>query len=325
MYVIKEKPEDFIVEEIYKVDLDKKGNYSYFILEKKNWNTNDAIKAIASRLRVNEKYFNVAGIKDKQAITKQLVSVSKVSRDRLERLKIKDIQIQFVGYGKERLKLGQLFGNSFKIVVRNLDKKYDKINFIENYFDDQRFGGRNHLLGHSLVRKSYRQVCYMLRLKWEKGDYIGALRKLGKKLVRFYINSYQSWLWNRALVEYFKPRYKNFRQVEYSVGEFIFSNEQTQSIKFPIVGFLTEFDNKEIMEIYEKLMKKEKINKESFIFRDFPEISSEGNERDILIDLKDLKVKYVKDELHKSKLKAIVEFSLPAGSYATVVIKKMFS
>jgi len=325
MYVIKEKPEDFIVEEVPKVELEKKGDYLYFILEKKNWNTIDAIKVIAARLKVKEKYFNVAGIKDKKAITRQVVSVSRVNRNRLESLKIKDLKIEFLGYGFERLKLGQIFGNKFRIIVRNLDKEYDKINFIENYYDDQRFGGRNHLLGHGLVRKEYRKICYMLRLKWDKGDYIGALRKLGKKLVRFYINSYQSWIWNRALVEYFKLKYKKYKKVDYSAGEFIFSNEKIKNVKFPILGFLTEFENKEIKEIYDKIIKKERIKKENFIFRDFPEISSEGNERDIIVRLDDLEVKYKEDELHKGKLKAILEFSLKPGSYATIVVKKMFS
>ncbi len=325
MYIIKEKPEDFVVEEIPKIELEKKGNYLYFILEKKNWNTNEAIKAMASRLRVKEKYFNIAGIKDKKAVTRQVVSVYGVNRNRLENLKIKDIKIEFLGYGSERLRLGQMFGNNFNIVVRNLDKKGKKINFIENYFDDQRFGGRNHLLGHGLVRKEYRKVCYMLRLKWEKGDYVGALRKLGKKLVRFYVNSYQSWLFNKALYEYLKLKYKNYYKVDYSAGEFIFSDEKIKNFKFPILGFLTEFKDREVEKIYDKLMKTEKVNKEDFIFRDFPEISSEGNEREIIVSLKDLKIKYEDDELHKGKMKAILSFSLPAGSYATLVVKKMFS
>ena len=121
MYQIKQKPEDFLVEEIPKDLPLGKGDYTYFLLEKKNWNTREAIKAIASRLRVKEKFFNVAGIKDKKAITKQYVSVYKVKPERLENLKIKDIKITVLGKGKERLKLGQLMGNRFTIRIRNAE------------------------------------------------------------------------------------------------------------------------------------------------------------------------------------------------------------
>lgn len=324
MYIIKEKPEDFRVEEIPKIELEKKGDYRYFILEKKNWNTNEAIKAIASRLKTKEKYFNVAGIKDKKAITRQVVSAYKVNKNKIEDLRIKDLKTEFLGYSNERLKLGQLKANKFTIIVRNLDKEYEPINFIENYYDDQRFGGRNHLLGHALVRKQFRRACYMLRLKWDKGDYIGALRKLGKRLLRFYINSYQSWLYNRAMAAYLETKYKHKFYVDYTVGEFVFSKEKIKNFKSPILGFLTEFKNEEIEKIYEELMKNERVRKEDFIMREIPEISSEGNERDIIVDVKNLKVKYEKDENHKGKKKAILEFSLPPGSYATLVIKKMF-
>ena len=50
-----------------------------------------------------------------------------------------------------------------------------------------------------------------------------------------------------------------------------------------------------------------------------PELSSEGTERDLFIEIKDFKIR----EMEKDK--AVVSFSLPKGSYATVVIKELFS
>ena len=40
------------------------------------------------------------------------------------------------------------------------------------------------------------------------------------------------------------------------------SNDKIDNIKFPIVGFLTEFNNKEIENIYNKLLKRDNIKKE---------------------------------------------------------------
>jgi len=306
MYKIKQKMDDFFVEEEIELDLSSNiKDYTYFILEKRDWNTNDAIKAIASKLRIKPNRINVAGIKDKKAITRQYVSVYKISR-------------------KERLKLGQIKSNRFIIVVRNLDEEAEKIDFIENYFDDQRFGNINPIVGNALIKKEFRKACYTLKLKWDKGDYVNPLRNLGKKLLRFYINSYQSLLFNEVLNIYFSKKYKEFKEIEYEYGEFIFSNENINNIKVPILGFLTEFENKEIELLYTELMKKYKIKKEDFIIKQIPEISSEGNERDLIVKIKNLKCTYEKDESSKGKLKAILEFSLPPGSYATLVVKKMF-
>ncbi len=323
MYKIKQVIEDFIVEEIPKVKFES-GPYTYFILEKRYWNTRDAVRAIASRLKVSEKYFNVAGVKDKHALSRQYVSVLNVSRQRLESLKIKDIRIKVVGTGKERLKLGQLKANHFLVTVRNLEREYDKISFIENYYDDQRFGGKNAILGKALVKGEYRKACYSLRLKWDNADYIGSLRNLGKNILRIYVNSYQSLLFNQALASYLKSKYKKYYSVDYSKGEFVFSDERLENDNFPIVGFLTEFRNKEVGKIYDGLMQKERVKKEDFIMRPTPELSSEGNFRKMFVEVGSLKVSYSKDELNMGKLKAVLDFSLPPGSYATIVVKKMF-
>jgi tRNA pseudouridine13 synthase len=319
MYKIKQKPEDFYVEEIMDINLDG-GDYTYFILEKNNLNTHDALKIIAKALRINDKRFNIAGIKDKNAITKQYVSVFKVKWERLERLKFKNIKIRVLGKGSERLMLGQLKGNRFKIVVRNLDKQKKGISFVENYFDEQRFGGRNHLLGKALVKKEFRKAVFMLRLNFNERDYIGALRKLGRKMLRFYVNAYQSLLFNDFLKIYIKENSKRFKEIDY----FVFSEKRLDNIKIPIVGFLTKFDNKDVKRIYSRILKEEGINLEDFMIKQIPEISSEGNERNIIVDINNLEIKYMKDEINKGKLKAILEFELGKGSYGTLVVKKMF-
>ncbi len=319
MFQIKQSPEDFIVEEIPKDLPLGKGDYTYFILEKKNWNTREAIKAIAARLKVKERFFNVAGIKDKRAITKQYISVYKVKPDRLERLKIKDIHITVLGKGNERLRLGQLYGNKFKIRVRNADCEPQEVSFIENYYDNQRFGGKNKILGRAIVKKEFRKACFSLGIRWESGDYIGALRQLGKNILRFYVNSYQSYLFNEALERYLKEKYKTSFLVDYSEGTFTFSEEKLKNQKFPILGFLTEFNDKDVERIYYQIMKEEKLDKRDFIIKQIPELSSEGSERDMFSEVKELEIKKESNKTY------FITFILPPGSYATIVIKKMFS
>ena len=325
MYKLKQIPEDFIVEEVINLELTDKGDYSYFLIEKKNWNTKDVIKIIAKKLNIRERRINIAGIKDKIALTKQYISVFGINPENLERIKIKDVNITFIGCGNERIKLGQAVENKFVIIVRNLDSKGKEVNFIENYFDDQRFGGRNHLLGEALVKKEFRKFCYMLRLKWVDNDYIGAIRKLKKSLLIFYINSYQSLLWNKAASSYVNSDYIGCFSVDYTAGNFVFCSGKIENIKVPVLGFGTEFKDKKLEKIYTEILNEEKIKLNDFIFKEIPELVSEGVDRDLIVNIKDLKVKYFDDERNKEKRKAVLRFSLPPGSYGTIVVKKMFN
>ena len=322
MYKLKQVPEDFIVEEIPKLVLDG-GEFNYFLLEKKNWATKDIVKKIADKLRINQKYINIAGNKDKNAITRQYISIYNINPKHVENLKIKDTKLKFIGKGKERLKLGQLKGNKFKIIVRNLDSKAKlEIRYIENYYDEQRFGMKNSEIGCALIKKEFDKACSLANLRVNGRDYVGALRSQGKRVLRFYINSYQSGLFNKAIFNYFNPVYKKPFFINTDYGKLIFSNEVVKNRKVPIVGFLTELKG-DFKKIYEDIIKEEGILLSDFLIKQMPEISSEGNERDLIKEVYDFNYNYGKDELNKGKLKAVLEFSLDPGSYATLVVKKL--
>ncbi len=130
--VVKQEFGDFIVEEVLDLQVQEKGNYSYFILEKKNWTTLKALDTIARQLHTTDKRFAVAGQKDRKGITKQYVSAYQVSREQLLKVKIKDIQITFLGYGDKALALGQLRGNRFRIIARYLEKPLQNIKSVPN-------------------------------------------------------------------------------------------------------------------------------------------------------------------------------------------------
>ena len=79
-----------------------------------------------------------------------------------------------------------------------------------------------------------------------------------------------------------------------------------------IIGFGTKV-TKDIKEILEK----EGITTRDFIIKQIPELSLEGNERQIFADIKNL-------EIEKIEKGYILKFMLPKGSYATEVIKQIF-
>ncbi len=319
MYKIKTIPEDFIVKEINKLKYNNNGKYSYYLLKKKNYTTIDAIDVISKKLNIKSKYVNFAGTKDKLAITTQHISIKNGPK---KDLKLEDIELKFLGKGNERLNLGNLKANDFIITARNLKKKkinnlknnYKKlIKNIPNFFDEQRFGinKNNHIIGKYIIKKEFNKACELIPevknyLNKEPNDFIGALRSLNKNILRIYIHSYQSYLFNKTVDEYLKLK-------------------PTKNIKLPIIGFGTKIHNKELKNIINRILKKENISFHDFIIRQIPELTSEGNERDLFVNIKNFKIETIeKDELNKGKYKVKLKFTLDRGSYATNVIKYLF-
>ena len=346
--ILKQIPEDFIVNELIKLEIKDRGDYAYFRLKKKNLTTTCAISLISDKLNIPAKRFNYAGMKDKKAITSQAISVFHVSKDRLEKLKIKDIKIDFLGYGNERINLGDLDRNEFMITVRDIELAPSLKKAIPNYFDDQRFSRNNHKIGKSILKRDYKKAIQIIletdSSDWKKinvsgsyekkildfiienpTDYIGGIRMLHKKELLIYIHAFQSYVWNRTVSEYLKKIITDYRTINYSAGKLIFPDGRLKNIRIPLVGFGTEFENREIEKITRDILKEENITLRDFVIRSMPELSAEGNERDLLIDIKNLKINELEDDdLNIGKKKCTLSFDLGKGSYATIVIKALF-
>ncbi|MFA5247179.1 MAG: tRNA pseudouridine(13) synthase TruD, partial [Candidatus Micrarchaeia archaeon] len=192
-------PEDFIVEEITTdgtiLEIDKKmetlagipaastqegtgaseeknvkNEFSWFILQKRNWNTQQALDAISIKMYIPRKRFNFAGTKDRSAITTQLCSVFGVSAERMLTAHVKDVKINGAWPASEKIKLGILKGNRFQVTVNKIncgiEPDFEKINAkarasgeITNFFGKQRFGSlrsNTHLVGHYILKGDYK-------------------------------------------------------------------------------------------------------------------------------------------------------------------------
>lgn len=320
--IVKQIPEDFIVEEVLNKDLtENKTDYLIIKLTKRLWESYKIIEAISKSLRIKTKFIGIAGNKDKQAITTQYLSLYRVSKERIPQIKINNTQIEFAGYCYNRINLGDLKGNNFKITIRDLDKKVklpEELQ-LENYFDDQRFGNKQntHLVGKAMLQKDFAKVCSLLSLDVVGTDYVGAIRKQQRRLLRFYISSYQSYLWNKTLSEILKKQ-KEISEIDYAVGKLILTKNKMKDFQIPILNFDTPEDK-----IIDKILKEENVSRNDFIIKEIPELINGGVQREAFLNIEKIKYKWDKDELNKGKLKLLVEFFLPKGSYATMLIKKL--
>jgi tRNA pseudouridine13 synthase len=165
-------PKDFLVEEI---PLIKKGGTSgpFLIcrLTKTNWELGHAIKEIAKRLGISHRRIGWAGTKDRNAITRQWISIYNVTAEQVAGIHLADIMLEPLGQANEALSLGDLLGNNFEIVIRDaepasLEHRVNEISTtvsegIPNYFGLQRFGATRpvtHLVGEWILKGDYEQA-----------------------------------------------------------------------------------------------------------------------------------------------------------------------
>jgi tRNA pseudouridine13 synthase len=321
MYKIKQKPEDFVVKEVSTVKIGDKGQYSYFLLKKTDYTTIDAIKRIANFLDIQLKNIGIAGTKDRKAITEQVISIKNIDEKRLEKFRQKDIELEFLGKGDSPVSLGDLEGNCFEITARDCEKKPEQISYIINYFDSQRFSENNHLVGKAIVKGDLEKAVQLMNekevneyLTKKPTDYVGALKQLPKKILTLYVHAYQSYLWNRTVYSYL--RYG--RKIDYNLGKLVFPEEKPENIPIPIIGFDIECENERIMKKIGKIMEEEGVKERDFVIRKIPELSAEGGNRDLVAEVKELKIEDLGDNDYK------IKFCLQKGSYATIAVKLMF-
>jgi tRNA pseudouridine13 synthase len=161
---LKQRPEDFFVQEIPAYDACGEGEHVYCEIQKIRLTTFQAIDRIAAALRVNPRDIGYAGMKDAQAVSRQIFSITGVTNEQVMELKWPDLTILWAARHGNKIRLGHLSGNRFAIKVRDVNPtdvvklaplaKIFNEKGMPNYFGEQRFGhrGDNDLLGAALVR-----------------------------------------------------------------------------------------------------------------------------------------------------------------------------
>lgn len=163
---IKQFPEDFEVEEIPAYEPSGSGEYLYLWLEKRGMGADYFIRQVARRLGIPPADVGSAGLKDRQAVARQMVSVPDVGSERLTQLEGEGIRLLRVSRHGNKLKAGHLRGNRFRILIRevaaNARERLPPLlarvqaSGFPNYYGPQRFGraGETVQIGLSLLRRS---------------------------------------------------------------------------------------------------------------------------------------------------------------------------
>lgn len=198
---IKVAPGDFQVEEVPLYEPCGEGTHVYFQVEKTGLSTMRAVRDVARALDVRHRDIGYAGLKDADAVTRQVFSVEHVDPERVRVLDVPRIQIGWVRRHGNKLKLGHLWGNRFVIRVRDADLTRIKdvrimldrltLRGVPNVFGPQRFGRRGDTweIGRAMIRQDWKEAIDVMlgrptdqdvdavreaRARYEANDYAGA-------------------------------------------------------------------------------------------------------------------------------------------------------
>jgi tRNA pseudouridine13 synthase len=172
--VIKQRPEDFFVQELPLYEPSGDGEHVYCEIQKVGLTTFQAMRRLADALNVSTRDIGYAGMKDAHAITRQLFSIQGTTPEAVMALKLHGITVQWAARHGNKLRMGHLKGNRFAIKIREVNpvdviKLKPVVDLLANkgtpnYFGEQRFGRRNNndLLGAALIRGDNEAVLRLL-------------------------------------------------------------------------------------------------------------------------------------------------------------------
>lgn len=163
--LIKQHPEDFLVEEIPAYQPCGEGEHIYLFVQKKCLSTHQLVTILARHFNVREQAIGFAGMKDRHAVTRQVVSIhapGKVPED-FPSIPDERVAVLWSDLHTNKLRRGHLKGNRFSIRIRGAElrtvlhaqRTLELLaqTGVPNRTGEQRFGitGRNHLIGRAII------------------------------------------------------------------------------------------------------------------------------------------------------------------------------
>ncbi|MCA9792307.1 MAG: tRNA pseudouridine(13) synthase TruD [Candidatus Eremiobacteraeota bacterium] len=313
---LKDEPEDFRVWELPAYEPAGEGHHAYYQVTKRDWSTEALLRKVSALLGRDGRDFGYAGRKDRRAVTTQRISCPADWSGVAEAFGQVEgvLEVEFLGLHGNKLRRGHLRGNRFCLMVRDchpeaparaeaIAARLARTGWA-NYYGQQRFGrdgdnaqqGKQLVLGRGKARRNLRELL---------------------------VNAYQSALFNRLLAE--RVERGQFATVlDGDVlahlpqgGLFVSTDRQADQPRLerfevspagPIFGFKMFAAAGECDRLEQELLAGEGIKPD-----DFRRVSAPGSRRRQRLPLEDFSYRFEGRDL-------ALEFSLPAGSYATTLL-----
>lgn len=156
-------------------------------------------------------------------------------------------------------------------------------------------------------------------------NYYKALKTIHKRLIKLFIHSYQSYIWNKVLSRYIKEFGNNLSTISVA-NEHLYISKDENFIKelekefLPAIGYDLNLGllNEDFRKIYEETLKEEGLSLDDLYFKDKPSLTLKSIKRKIISKVSDFEYN-IKDSVIE------IKFKLEKGSFATMFIKHLFS
>ncbi len=316
--IIRKKLEDFIVHELLGFTPEGKGEHVFLQIEKRGENTDYVAVQLARFAGVARRDVSFAGLKDRHAVTTQWFSVWLPGKNEPDwpNFGTDNIKIKKIARHLRKLKRGALAGNQFVITVREwqgdrdeIIKRFETIKQlgVPNYFGEQRFGhaGQNVLKALELFR--------------------GAKFKRHQRSI--YLSAARSYLFNQILAQrindgnWGQAISGDFMMLNQSGSFFKAENLDEELIQRCISGKI--HPSGALWGKGESELGSPALEIEQFIIGKFSELANGLEKAGLKLERRALRINMdslVWNFVDKRTIK--LEFFLPAGSYATAVLRE---
>ncbi|MGV3625323.1 MAG: tRNA pseudouridine(13) synthase TruD [Archangium sp.] len=319
--LFKATPEDFEVEELpaYEPSGEKECEHLFLWIEKRGHSTQEVARALARHCGFPEKDISWAGLKDRHAVTRQyLCAPARFVEPKLDAFSMPGVTVLRATRHRNKLKGGHLHGNRFIITMRGVadvasaQASLDQLVKlgIPNYFGEQRFGlgGDNAVKGKQILLAGGRH-----RDRFER---------------KLFLSAYQSELFNRVLARrltdgtYAKALKGDVLKKVPTGGEFVCAEPEVDQPRVdafevsptgPIFGPEMRRPEADVDALESQVLVEEGIERTLF---DKGGNETSGVRRPLRVPLALEEVKADGDVLR-------LRFTLPAGSYATVLLREL--
>ena len=320
--LFKAVPEDFEVDELpaYEPSAEQGSDEHLFLwVEKRGRSTPEVAKLIARHAGAQERDVSWAGLKDRQGITRQYLSLPSKFEAKLAGFEAPGVTILRSARHRNKLKAGHLRGNRFTLVVRDVNDlgaakaSLEKLQVmgIPNFFGDQRFGrdGDNAAKGKAILLAGGKH-----RDRFER---------------KLFLSAYQSALFNEVLTKRIEARTfamalaGDVLKKHESNGEFICAEPAVDQPRLdafevsatgPIFGPSMRAAELLPGEIEASVLAAQGVSTATF---DAGGRETQGTRRFFRVPLAALEI----EELTERSLR--LRFELPAGAYATVLLREV--
>jgi tRNA pseudouridine13 synthase len=183
------------------------------------------------------------------------------------------------------------------------------------------------------ARLSFEKLAFG-HLTHDAKDFITLLRQIPAQELSLFISCYQAFLWNEVLRLWIKLQASacastsagaSMNVYRSKIGNYIFPAEQIKNTSIPTPASKMPAMDPDVENIYQDVFKENGLIRPMFNITKIRQAYFKSTQRSAVVLPRELTFEFSDDEMHAGQKKLVLKFVLPRGSYATMLIKRIFS